>query len=241
MPIPASPIAVKTSNMAVASVVWAPLGFIVFLLVLGVWSKRPSWTEWPSQLNPFSWRIWLSFIPAVLPAIVFGHAARRAIKRSEGKLKGKDSAVGGLILGWFILFLILINLPNMRSSWRAQFQSVAVGSVRALKAAASTYHSTYGRFPPNLAALGPPPEGEPANANHSNLVDNALASGRKSAYTFTYKVTARDDKGMATGYAIFADPVTAGSSMMHYFTDESEAIRFQEGRPADKGSPPLAG
>ncbi len=185
----------------------------------------------------------LLLIPGLL-AIVLGHVSRRKIKRSAGKLKGRSVAFAGLVLGYLgVGAFIAIGIPNSLRTRKAAGQQSAVGNLRILNTNAITYAATYGRgFPSSLSALGPPQAGKREDAERAYLIDEVLASGRKSGYVFTYRVTATDDKGFPSAYTINADPADADSTgENHYFTDESGVIRWERDHPANKDSPPLAG
>ncbi len=209
---PPQPVEAKTSGMAVAS------------LVLSLFS--------------------LLLIPGVL-AIVFGHVSRGKIKRAAGKLKGGGVALVGLFfgsLGVAALVIGAIVIPNtFDSHQRSANQASAVGSLRTLNTAEVTYASTYNRgFASSLTALGPQLAGKPEDAERAGLIDEVLASGRKSRYVFTYRVTASDDRGFPSAYTINADPVDAGMrGEGHFFSDQSGVIRRERDRPANKDSPPL--
>ena len=51
---------------------------------------------------------------AAVPAIVFGHVARRQIKRTGEQ--GADLALGGLILGWAALILVIVLIVGLAMS-----------------------------------------------------------------------------------------------------------------------------
>ncbi len=191
----------------------------------------------------------LLFIPGVL-AVILGHISWSQIKKSGGRLKGKGLALAGLILGYggiasiipFWLIVAAIAIPNLLRSRYAAGQASAVGSLRTLNTAAITYSSTYRGFPENLAVMRASTDNKTPDANAAGLIDEVLASGRKSGYVFTYAVAERDEKGFPSAYTINADPVEAGNTgQNHYFTDQSGVIRSERERPANKGSPPLAG
>lgn len=211
-PAPAQPVEAKTSGMAVASLIFSFFSLLLF--------------------------------PGIL-AIVFGHVSRRKIKRSAGKLKGKGVALAGLVLGYLQVLLIIaaIAIPNLIRSRIAAGQASAGGNLRTLNTAAITYASTYGRgFPSSPDTLRPQQPGKPEDAERANLIDEVLASGRKSGYVFTYKVLATDNKGLPSAYSINADPAEPGSTGQRYFfTDESGVIRSERDHPANKDSPPLTG
>lgn len=212
-PAPGEPIQPVTSGKAVASV------------ILGVF--------------------FLAF-PAAILAVVFGHLSRSEIRRSAGGLKGKGMALAGLIMGYFgvavvpILIVAAIAIPNLLRARMAANQASAVGSLRTLNTAAVTYESMYSKgYPSSLSAMGPARGREPT-ADAAGLIDETLASGRKSGYVFAYRPGQKDEKGLIGTYTIHADPVEPGTTgRYHYFSDESGVIRQESGRPASQHSSPL--
>lgn len=190
----------------------------------------------------------LFFIPGVI-AVVLGHMAYSEIKKSAGQLKGQGVALAGLILGYlgiaaipFLLIIAAIAIPNLLRARTAANEASAVGSLRTLNVALVTYASTYPAqgFAPDIASLGSPPAGVQSDAHAAGLIDEVLASGRRSGYVFTYTVTEKDANGSLTGYTITAEPAVPGSTGQRYlFTDQSGVIRMERDRPATQESPPL--
>jgi len=213
-PPPGQPLRPQTSGKAIASLILGLL-FIVF--------------------------------PAAVLAVVFGHLSRSEIKRSAGRLKGKGMALAGLILGYFgtaiIPFLIIaaIAIPNILRSHIVANQTSAVGSLRTINTAAITYASTYDTgYPASLAVLGPVEFSRQPTAETSDLIDEVLASGTKSGYTFIYTPGEKDIDGRIVKYTVQANPITPGTTGMNfYFTDESGVIRQESDTQATAESPPL--
>src|SRR5215467_13756241 len=64
---------------------------------------------------------WLGFwLLTGIPAIIFGHMSRKAIRESQGRLQGDGMALTGLILGYisvaiipFILIIAAIAIPSL--------------------------------------------------------------------------------------------------------------------------------
>jgi type II secretory pathway pseudopilin PulG len=189
---------------------------------------------------------WL--LPAAILAIIFGHISLGEIKRSAGRLKGEGMAIAGLVLGYIggaavplILIMAAIAIPNLLRSRVAANQASAVGSLRTINTAEITYAATYNKgYSPRLATLGLSLNGNP-DADAAGLLDNVLASGIKSGYTFTYEPGETDASGRIASYTVRADPLTQGTTgVSHYFADESGVIRQETEGPASKGSPPIA-
>jgi hypothetical protein len=151
----------------------------------------------------------------------------------------------------------IADLTALRSSIAAN-QASAVLSLRTLNEAATGYWLVYKRYPASLSVLGRPLAGTPP------LIDEELASGKKSGYVFTYSAGEKDVAGVPyeiyvdpdTGlqaarpasparvdaYTIHADPLTPGTTgQNHYFTDQTGVIRQERDRPANEQSSPVTG
>ena len=184
--------------------------------------------------------------PAAILAIILGHISRSQIRDSAGRIKGAGMALAGLILGYAgvavipILIIAAIAIPNLLRSKMAANEASAVGSLRTLYVAATTYYSAYDHgYPPALENLGPPAAGK-ENEERANLIDPVLASGRKSGYLFFYRAIRQQGSTVPVGYTINADPAVAGSTgMRHFFLDQTGVIRSERDRPATENSPPL--
>lgn len=156
-----------------------------------------------------------------------------------------------LIVVAIILIIAAIAIPNLMKSRMTAQQAAAVGSLRALYTAATTYYATYSNgYPPSLAALGPPTGGgENATCDNANLIDNLLASGHKQGYVFTY--TGKSAVGTAgqgcsnpgfDSFTINADPIVRGQTgQLSYYIDASGTIRYNTTQPATASDPPIGG
>jgi hypothetical protein len=117
----------------------------------------------------------------------------------------------------------------------------AIGSMRFLNTAETTYAATFNKgFSPDLKSLGE--SGPTLTESGAGMIDEALASGKKSGYTFTYTVVSKDANGAVTAYEFTARPDTYGKSgKSSYFTDQSGVIRAtQEDRAATANDPPYS-
>lgn len=87
-------------------------------------------------------------------AIVFGHLARRRIKRSDGALSGDETAKFGLFFGYLTALVIagfVLAIPKIEELGNRSYQH-NVG--RQLFLACRLYASDHdGQFPPDLATL----------------------------------------------------------------------------------------
>jgi prepilin-type N-terminal cleavage/methylation domain-containing protein len=133
-----------------------------------------------------------------------------------------------LIVVAIILVIAAIAIPSLIRSRIAANQASAIESLRVLGTSEVTYAAIYGNgYSTTLAALGPVPLGAVATTSAAGLVDELLANGSKSGYTFTYSPTLLDSTGRYNGYTILANPTTVGSSGIDfYYEDETHLIRM---------------
>jgi type IV pilus assembly protein PilA len=130
-----------------------------------------------------------------------------------------------LIVVAIILIIAAIAIPNLLRSRMAANEASAVGSIRTINTSAVTYSSTYPNvgFPGTLAALG---GAAPCTAASTAacLLDQVLAAGTKSGYTFVWT---SDGNTPSVGYTITGTPVTVGTTGQRMFcSDQSGVIRF---------------
>jgi len=150
-----------------------------------------------------------------------------------------------LIVVAIILVVAAIAIPNLLRSRMAANEASAVASLRAVNTSETIYQTSYGvgyaTGLTNLSDGGTPancnPPAVPATAS-ACLIDNSLASGTKSGYTFAYAAIAVG--GLNTSYTLNADPVTSGASgQRHFFTDQTNVIRVNVAAPASATDPAI--
>jgi type IV pilus assembly protein PilA len=144
-----------------------------------------------------------------------------------------------LIVVAVILVIAAIAIPNfIRSKERAN-EASAVSGERTISSAEVVYSTTYGiGYSTTLAALGG--NNVTVDQNDAGLIDSVLASGLKSGYSYTYSVLSTDVNGDVLGFSVNADPVLPGQTGdNHYYTDESDIIRFNLTQPASATDPAL--
>jgi type IV pilus assembly protein PilA len=100
------------------------------------------------------------------------------------KRKEKGFSLIELLVVAIILIIAAISIPNLLGSRMAANEASAVGSIRTMNTAATSYSSSYGNgFPPTLSAIGD--NGSTASAcTNAGLIDTVLTGGVKSGYTF---------------------------------------------------------
>jgi type IV pilus assembly protein PilA len=148
-----------------------------------------------------------------------------------------------LIVVAIILIIAAIAIPNLLRSRIAANQASAVGSLRTINTCEITYSSTYNTgYTATLSALGPPTGGGQATSTAAGLVDEVLAAGTKSGYTFTYTPGTADSTGRINSYGLTANPITVGTTgQNYYFTDQTAVIRQNTSATASSSDSPIGG
>ncbi|HZU42893.1 MAG TPA: prepilin-type N-terminal cleavage/methylation domain-containing protein [Terriglobales bacterium] len=129
-----------------------------------------------------------------------------------------------LIVVAIILIIAAIAIPNLLKSKMAANESSAVGSIRTI----NTGEVTYAAGCPNIgysASLIELNTGALCAAG-TNIIDNVLATGNKSGYTFAYTPIV-DASGLYTTYTLTAVPQTPGTTGQRgFFSDQTAVIRY---------------
>jgi len=131
-----------------------------------------------------------------------------------------------LIVVAIILVIAAIAIPNFMRSRIAANETACVANMRNVVTANVVYSSTYGAgYSQTLAALGPSGGALPSSA-HAALIDDVLAAGTKSGYTYIYTPAPPDASGSTPSYTLAGNPVTPGiTGNRYFFTDDSGVIR----------------
>lgn len=141
-----------------------------------------------------------------------------------------------LIVVAIILIIAAISVPNLLRSRMAANEASAVGSLRTINTACIAYSTTFGGFPSSLSNLG---SSGGASSTSADLIDNVLAAGTKTGYTFTYTAGAAAG-GVIPVYTVTASPLVAGQTGQRYFfTDQSAVIRFNLSALASVSDAPI--
>jgi len=144
-------------------------------------------------------------------------------KNSEG-----FSLIELLIVVAIILIIASIAIPNFLRSRLVANQAAALESMRMIGTAEVGYSTTYGgTFSTSLAVLGPPVSGQEPTSTAAGLLDDVLASGAKSGYTFYYSPSMYNAATNTwNGYTLLGNPATYGQSgSVYYYSDQSFLIR----------------
>jgi type IV pilus assembly protein PilA len=148
-----------------------------------------------------------------------------AFVRVSRKKKRGFSLIELLIVVAIILIIAAIAIPNLLRSRMAANEASAVGSIRAINTAAIAFQTTFSSvgLPASLAALG---GANPCSATSATgcLIDQILATGTKSGYTFVWT---SDGRTPSITYTLTATPLVVGSSGQRMFcSDQSGVIRY---------------
>jgi type IV pilus assembly protein PilA len=147
-----------------------------------------------------------------------------------------------LIVVAIILIIAAIAIPNLLRSRIAANQASAVGSLRTLNTAESTYSSTYNvGFTSTMSYLAPPTGAANPTSTAAGLIDSILALGSKSGYSFTYSAGAADSTGRINTYAFTGVPITSSTGTNYYYSDQSGVIRQNSTTTAGSTDSPIAG
>jgi type IV pilus assembly protein PilA len=131
-----------------------------------------------------------------------------------------------LIVVAIILIIASIAIPNLIRARISANEASAVTSIHAVNTAEITYYSIFPLtgYSPTLTSLGPGGGcNSPANAC---IIDDTLASGTKSGYTFTYAQIVGGGPP-ASGYTLNADPITRGlTGQRSFYSDQGNITRY---------------
>jgi type IV pilus assembly protein PilA len=153
---------------------------------------------------------------------------------SEASSSGSMDVAGALIVA-------AIAIPNLVKSKMAVNEASAVGALRTITTAQITYASTYPQkgFSPNLARLGPDPNGgiTRPSALHAELVDASIggvsctgeAWCTKSGYQF--RLTAMCDQGNCTHFVAVAKPESESTGTRNFCVTDDGVIHYNASGP----------
>ncbi len=142
-----------------------------------------------------------------------------------------------LIVVAIILIIAAIAIPNLLRSRMAANEASAVGSLRTINTAEVTFSTTYPSVGfAALAALGGAAPCTTALSTAACLIDDTLATGTKSGYTFaaTTSGTAPFVQYSATGIP----SVVGQSGQRGFYSDQSGVIRYDAAGAAPTSSSP---
>jgi len=148
----------------------------------------------------------------------------REVRKGPNRVKAQGfSLIELLIVVAVILIIAAIAIPNLLQAKMSANESAAAASIHAINTAEIAYSTANPLigFSPNLTTLGPTSAG---------YVDEALASGTKSGYVFTY---VPDTNVPSSFYTLNVDPVTRGvTGRRSFWSSESNVTHYNLTAPA---------
>jgi hypothetical protein len=156
---------------------------------------------------------------------------------------GEEKAIRGFSAGGgadasAILFGAAIAIPNLIRARTSANESAAVGTLRAINVAQTTYSGKYlqNGYARDLASLGPDPRGSGLKtANHAGLIDADLAGANctvgawceKSGYRFSIAGICR--LRSCQEFVAVATPVSSGSGLRNFCSTSDAVVHFATG------------
>lgn len=137
-----------------------------------------------------------------------------------------------LIVMSVMLILMTMIIPQVLKVTKTANQTSAIQSVRAIGSAELQYNSAYpaNGFSCSLAALGGVSGSGAPTAQLAQVLDQGVANGSKSGYTFNITNCTKVPVGnqeMFTGYEVTAVPTSIGrTGDRGYCMDENNVIKF---------------
>ena len=148
-----------------------------------------------------------------------------------------------LIVVAIILIVAAVAVPNLLRSRMSANEASAVASMRTVITSEIVYSSTYANgFSSDLVSLsdgGTPTNCIPpavASASSACLLDSNVASGTKNGYVFTYVPSG---SGTFDTYVLNGDPGSSGAGQRHFFSDQTNVLRFNNAVAASSSDPAL--
>ena len=135
------------------------------------------------------------------------------------------SVIELLIVVAIILTIAAIAIPNFLKSKMAANESSALESMRTI----NTGQVTYAASCPSIGYSATLVELNTGTicASGTGIIDNVLATGTKSGYTFTYTPGAADTSGVVSSYTNVAVPLNVGvTGQRGFYSDQMSVIRY---------------
>ncbi|MGH9503184.1 MAG: prepilin-type N-terminal cleavage/methylation domain-containing protein [Terriglobales bacterium] len=159
--------------------------------------------------------------------------------RPNGKASSGFSLIELLIVIAIILIIAAIAIPNLLRAKIAANESSAAASVRSISTAEMTYNASYPTlgYAAALANLGGPPAGCTPSSVTACIVDNVLATGTKSGYTFVATGFSASG-GINDSFVVATAPLTFNQSGVRNFCIVTDGVlRSNPGVPGGTPAP----
>jgi type IV pilus assembly protein PilA len=138
-----------------------------------------------------------------------------------------------IIVVTIILIIAAFALPKIMKSQIPAHEASALASIKTIHESEMIYSSLHPDmgYTADLITLGGTAQG-----GGEQTIDNNLASGRRSGYTFTY-TPGEKVNGAIRSYTITAVPDQVGTTgQRRFYSDESGEIHYNGSGPADASS-----
>jgi prepilin-type N-terminal cleavage/methylation domain-containing protein len=146
-----------------------------------------------------------------------------------------------LIVVAIILIIAAIAIPSLLRARMQANEASAASSIHALNTAEIAYSSAFPviGFSPNLLSLGDGGTTPCAGSSTASCyIDENLASGTKSGYTFSYVQDSSNTPSVR--YTVNADPVTRGiSGQRSFYSSDANITRYSTTAAAASSDSPL--
>ncbi|MFZ3342509.1 MAG: hypothetical protein WA213_16625 [Terriglobales bacterium] len=183
------------------------------------------------QLSPETADAISQLTPTTAPIVYCAYGEERAIR---GVSAGGGADVSAIMVG------AAIAIPNLLRARTSANESAAMGTIRAINVAQTTYSYKYlqNGYARDLASLGPDPRGSDLKtANHAGLIDADLGSSNctagawceKSGYRFSIAGECR--LRSCKEFVVVATPVARGTGLRNFCSTSDAVIRSEAGQP----------
>ena len=112
-----------------------------------------------------------------------------------------------MIVVAIIAVIAAIAIPSLLGAKKSANEASAISSLRTVCTVCEQFRNRNGAYPATLVALG-----------NAGLIDNQLATGTKSGYSFT------DPAGGAATWAVVASPSTPGTTGDRWFRIDETGV-----------------
>ena len=137
-----------------------------------------------------------------------------------------------------IVIILAMAIPSMREAQMNANETSAVASIRAINQAEVQYQSTYGGYADSLANLG---GADPCNRSSTTacLLDQSLAGGAKSGYSFT-AVGGNSADSQNTSFVVGAAPQAFDRTGKRRFCSTEKSVIRADANADGSTTPPDA-